>query len=324
MKSMWNDVFNFLRAEGNTQETEKATTSDGNKKMTNQLVMNELAKNFEMKLKEVSFDKIVTFPMSFTVIMNYNDFQLVKDYTPLLAEQAVETFYKIIDKNMTEESICKNLATYWNICFVPCYGDESEMNEEVIYTKPGTIQTLSSVHDTIFKKNNEEEDGEGSQFTVTVSGSSFFGDVNINKEALKNLTLVSKTHFQKSWKRTQAKTESITTSNNKPASISVAKLFAQGKEYSMQSGTHMVSGSAETRSDANIFRVNSDYVMNGHIRIQYIEKDNKFKIAAFSDTTLNGKDMPKSNPSDIRWMDLENDAIIVLAEDVEITFKTLI
>lgn len=323
MSNMWKDVFNFLRAEDNTQEPgQRQVTSGGQPKMTNQVVMNELAKNFEMKLKEVSFDEIVTFPMSFTVIMNDTDYQLVKDYTPLLAEQAVKTFYKVIEKNMTEGRICKNLATYWNICFVPCYGEESEMNGEVIYTKPGMIQTLSSVHDTVLKKDEGEEGG--SQFTVTVSGSAFYGDVNINKEALKNLTLVDKTHFRIPWTPLGSMPVQPTNVAHKPAGITVAKLIGQGLEFSLQSGTYMISGASETRNEHNIFKVNNDYVMKGHVHIQYIEKDNKFKIAAFSDTTLNGEDLPLSKPGDIRWMDLANGATLELAGEVELSFKTLI
>ena len=320
----WNNVFDYLRAEKKeNNQAANGQVSNETGKLTNQGVMNELVNNFEKKLVEVSFDEVVTFPMSFTVIMHNDDFEQVKDYAPLLARQAVKAFYKVIDSHMTENSICENLATYWNICFVPCVGEDSEMNGQAIYVEKGRIQTLSAVHDTVLNKDGTEKKG-GSTFTVTVSGSTFFGEVNINKEALKNLVLVSETHLQIPWNRTPGETEGKAEENGKAAGISVAKIFTQGKVFTMQNGTYMVSGSAETRHEPNIFRVNSDYVMNGHIRIQYIEKDNKFKIAAFFDTTLNGNEMPKSNPSDIRWMDLENDATILLADDVEMTFKTLI
>lgn len=337
--SYFNNIMDFFRAQQNFSDdeaaakpaveknnSEKSATEATSGRMTNQQVMDELVKNFETKLKEVSFDNVVTFPMSFTVIMHDEDFKLVKDYAGLLARQAVSAFYAVIDKYMTEDKICEHLATYWKICFVPCHTETAEMDGEAITVRKGQPMTLSSVFDTVLSPEGEKSDEGstgGSQFTVTVSGSTFYGDVNINHDALKNLTMVTNTHFKFPWEKNKI-ADAKAAPASKPKATSVAKLEAEGKEFYMQKGTYMVSGGAETRNDSNIFCVDNDYVMNGHIRIQHIEKENKFKIAAFAETALNGVAMLLSKPTDIRWMNLENGCIINLADEVEVKFETLV
>lgn len=328
----FNNIFDFFRAQESFKQTETAEKAQNDmpetseeKTMTNQQLMNDLVGSFEKKLQEVSFDNVVTFPMSFTVIMHHEDFNTIKDYAFLLARQSVNAFYNIIDKYTTEDKVCEHLATYWKVCFVPCHAEEGEMDGKAIVVRKGLPVICSSVFDTVLKKDDDPtKDSEGgSHFTVTVSGSTFYGDVNINKDSLKNLTMVNQTHFQFPWEKNKA-TPATAAPNSKPKVNSVAKLEAGGKEFFMNKGAYMISGSAETRTDSNIFCVDNDYVMNGHIRIQYIEKENKFKIAAFSDTALNGVLMPISKPNDIRWMNLEHDSIINLADEVEVKFETLI
>ena len=107
-------------------------------------------------------------------------------------------------------------------------------------------------------------------------------------------------------------------------STAVAKLSCQGKEFSITGDTCLVSGTYETRKDKNIFIVDSEFVENGHIHIQYMKKENKFKIAAFAPTELDGKVLQLNTATDKHWMDLSDGASINLANDVVLTFKKLI
>lgn len=291
--------------------------------MNNQTILNNITRQFERELKANSFEDVVTFPMSFTIILNMKDYYKQKDYTPLIAQKTVEAFYRIIKENMKDGKKCANLATWWNISFVPCETEGVQVNENMIVVEEGKYAICCAVHDKVmdFK---DSEDGSGSQFSVTVGGSTIYGNINFNRERLANLKVVSDTHFNIDWDPDLS--EVVTPSMDKTANLGtpVAKLCCQGKEFNLIKGTYMVSGTTETRKDKNIFVVDSDYVENGHIRIQYIEKDNKFKIAAFGDTKLNDEEMQKSTATDMVWMDLLDNTFISLADDIDLTFRTMI
>ena len=292
--------------------------------LSNDNIMKYIVKHFEKEMNENSFDDLVTFPMTFTVIMNQKDFNRKKDYAPLVAKQTIKKFYESIRKEVENGKSCENLATYWSISFVPCGNQAVEVDENNYAVEEGDIAICCSVHDRIATLS--EQDEIGSQFSVTLGGSEIYGNVNINYNAIKNLNLVGEAHFQFPWDPALPTGQNMKPVQVENPGMNIAKLFNEEYTFNITGGTCEVSGPAETRlniRDLTIFQVNNDYVNNGHIRIQYIKSDNKFKMAAFDYTTLNGMPMETSSKNDIHWVDLTDGARITLADQVTLTFKTL-
>ena len=333
----WKDFLNIWKAEqvqldADGEYTDKDEVKKEKRPLRNKDIQEYIVKHFEHELKENSFEEVVTFPMSFTVVLNQKDFGRRKDYAVTLAKHVVKKFYQTIrnamEKVKSEENmkpVCENLATYWNISFVPCGEEVMEVNENHIQVPEGQMAIFCSVHDRI--ATIDEKNETGSLFSVNVGGSSIFNNVNINFDTIKNLKLVSESHFQFAWDPTLPVGEGGLVRSHEEMVFPVAKLVGEQSEFNILNGTCEVSGMTDTRSDSrelSILKVKSENVIDGHIRIQYLEHENKFKMAAFGITYLNNDRVAISTKNNVFWTDLKDGDIINLGnDDVVFTFKKL-
>ncbi|MBO5016925.1 MAG: hypothetical protein J6C92_14135 [Bacteroidaceae bacterium] len=293
------------------------------KELNNESILEYVAEHFKQQMKKKSFRKVVTFPMSFTIILNKKDYEGFQEYSGVVSKYIIYEFYDIIKKELTEGKVCENLATYWNISFLQCDDEPVEINGKMVQVNEGEYYIFCCVHDKLSE--TVAKGTGGSTISVSKGGSKLYADININMETLNSLKIVGQTHFQMTWDPMMSNvfmsTETPIVEN---VSSAVAKLCCQGKEYMMTGGTYKVSGLDEKQKDKNTFIVDSEFVENGHIMIEYIAEENKFKIAAFAETELNGRDMPISTAGDKKWSDLQDGMTINLAGDVILTFKKLI
>lgn len=321
------DFINKFGAEDSNTEkghAENVAVNDDsqNGTLSNEEVLDCLTAHFKAQLLKRSFKNVITFPMSFTVILNKYDFDEFKDYSGIVSKHAVLSFYEVIKNELTEGRICENLATYWNISFLPCEGEPLAVGNQSVYVKQGKCYICSTVHDQI--TDNVKNAGEGgSTFTISKGGSEVYGNVNINRATLDQLRLVGEAHFQMNWdpRLSSAHISEEKKADEKPETPAVAKLCVQGKEFKLYSGTYIVSGNKETRRDKNIFIVNNPFIKNGHIEIY--EKDKKFKIAAFGPTKVNGTKLNVSTGNDKQYFDLLDNQSINMDDEVVMVFKIL-
>lgn len=293
--------------------------------LRNEDVYNYLVDHFKQQLLCKSFGKVITFPMSFTVVLNEKDFNEFKDYSQVVSEQAIFSFYEVISEAMTVGKVCKNLATYWNICFMPSSDEPVDINDNFIRVERGDHFIFSCVHDTLSSIEKEGTSG-GSTFTVSKGGSRLFENININKEVIKDLRLVNEAHVQMNWESAYIYSRGTMDKSEESvphAGNAVAKLLCNGKEYQIVNGTYVVSGADETRNDPNIFVIDTYFIHCDHLHIQYIEKDKKFKMAAYhGNVMLNDEPVKVSSSSDKIFYDLKDGDSIDVG-DVVITFRTL-
>ena len=332
-KNIFN-ILNWAGPDGNVPEKEKSAAGnspDGmnrKKELSNQDIHDYVTEHFRTQMKKKSLSNALMFPMSFTVILNKADYDEFKGYSQAVSQLIVQTFYKVIkeEQEADENKICMALATYWNISFLRCDDEPMDVNDKMVKVERGRPYICSTVHDKLIEQ--VKDSGEsGSTFTVSQGGSQLYANVNINRETLDTLRLVGETHFQIDWdsqlSTAQVSGESYGSNNsNDPAK---AEIRTQGKVFKMKSGTYIISGNKEARSDKNIFRVNSDFVENGHLQLQYIESEQRFKMAAYADfVTLNDEPVPVSTANDKIYMDLEDgDEISIFNNDVIMNFRTI-
>ena len=309
----------------NRQESGQTASQESPKKLNNQAILEHVRDHFKHEMYEKSFLNVITFPMSFTIILNQNDYDAFKDYSGLVSKYIVRSFYEVVRAAITEgqDKVCENLATYWNFSFLQCEDEPVTVDNKVIHVEEGDYYICSTVHDLLIDQ--VEKSGEsGSTISISKGGSKIYGNININRESLKSLRIVGQTHFQMDWDPGMNEVAMPQQGSASNVSTAVGELNVDGKVYKLTSGTYMVSGLSETRTNSNIIIVNSHYVKPGHVHIQYIEKDNKFKIAAFEETELSGKTMPISSASEKCWVDLNDGADIELAGDTVMVFRALV
>lgn len=305
------------------QELQEETKAVEKKKINNADILEYVTEHFKAEMMDKSFKNVITFPMSFTVILNQRDYDTFKDYSRIVSKHIVLSFYEAIKEVMTEGKVCEPLATYWNISFLQCDDEPLEVNDKIVQVEEGDYYICSTVHDKLTDQVATSKTG-GSTISVSKGGSTLFANVNINKESLDSLRIIDDTHIQMDWDDRMSEVYISGTPATPKVSIAVGKLCSQGKEYMIQGGTTILSGAKETRKDKNIIKVNSVFVQNGHVQIQYMDKEDKFKIAAFAETELNGVPMPVSTSNDKQWKDLQDGMVIDLAGDVTLTFKKMI
>jgi len=284
-------------------------------------VLQYVTAHFRTEMDRKSFCNVVTFPMSFTVILNRKDYDAFKDYSRVVSKHIILAFYDAIKEKLTEGKVVEPLATYWNISFLQCDEEPVTVNQDVVMVNQGEYYICSTVHDKLV--DSLMKSPTGSRIAVSKGGSQLFANVNINRESLDRLRVVGETHIQMDWEPMMSSVHV----RHEPAHLNfcttLAKLSGQGKTFHMTGDSCLISGKYETRKDKNIFIVNSEFVANGHVQIQYMEKERKFRIAAFEYTELNGQEMRLSTGTDKQWMDLVDGATIHMANDVVLSFNKL-
>lgn len=313
--------------------TDKAEVSQGQQKQVPfnlQSIRDEMVSNFRNQLEDNSFDDTVLFPMVCTVILNTKDFHKRREYFYELGANAVNQFYQVI-RSAAEGGgkHCKHMATYWTIEFVECLDGESvEYGQDTIKVDAGKTITLFSV----FDKLGDIKDGNdaGISYSVKYSGCDDFRNLNINQEMLANINIISDTRFHYPWSErmatgsTAAKQQSGQKVRKQPlASFTYMEDF-ESRTYMMYDAQCRISGLDETGREDHICRLATSGVKAGHLNIQYLPYERKFKVMATGETMLNGMPLALSNGTDVVWVDLPDQSEIVLGRSVILKFNKLV
>jgi len=303
------------------QEMNGEESSPQSKRITNADILDYVTAHFENEMNEKSFHNVVTFPMSFTIILNQKDYEGFSDYCRIVSKHIVLNFYRIIKEALAkgEDKVCEPLATYWNISFLQCEEEPLMVDGKIIKVEEGDYYICSCVHDKLTDQVNKNP--AGSMISVSKGGSRLFANVNINQKSLEDLRIVGETHIQMDWDYRMSNVFDRHTPLAHYDKVAPGRLLTGGHVFYMNGGTYRVSGSEETSNDNNVFIVDSAFVENGHIQVEYISKEDKFKMAAFAPTKLNGKQVPLSDANDKQWLDLSDGDSINLADDIILTFR---
>jgi len=328
MSLNWMDFIRIFAVDKNEtasvkQDSSKTVeaTDETVKQITNEDILNYVTAHFEKEMKDKSFHNVVTFPMSFTVILNRKDYERFAEYCRVVSKHIVLNFYRIIKEELAKgkEKVCEPLATYWNVSFLQCDNEPLEVNGCFVQVDEGDYCICSCVYDKLSEQVKNRKGG--STISVSKGGSRLFANVNINPQSLENLRIVNETHIQMDWDRRMSDVFEFHGPVARHHDGSLGRLVGNGYIFRLDKGVYRVSGSEETVRDKNVLIVDSDFVENGHVQLEYIASEDKFKMAAFADTKLNGKPLPLSDAGDKRWIDLNDGDNMNLADDVILTFK---
>ena len=84
-------------------------------------------------------------------------------------------------------------------------------------------------------------------------------------------------------------------------------------EYMMKDADIVVSGSDETRNEASVFKIPSDWVDAPHLRIRFNDSDGKLYLASFGEKTIiNEEEVPRSDINAPQWTELAYNSRIML------------
>ena len=309
------------------EATEKKDKKD--KVLNLQSIRDEMVDNFKFQLEDNSFDNCILFPMVATVILNEKDFEKRREYFYELGANAVEQFYAVIREKMDGHKVFKNMATYWKVEFVKCVNGESvEYGSENVYVKEGRAMTFFSVFDNL---GNIKDDADLQiSYSVKFSDCDDYREMNINRNVLQNIQIISDTQFKYPWDETKI-TSALDfrqgTEVQKPkeavASFAYMENF-QNRTFLMYGNQCRISGISEKGNGDHICRLASAAVKAGHVAVQYFGDEQKFKISTTGETLVNGEAMPISTGTDMVWQDLPDKAEIILARCVILHFNQLV
>ena len=294
-----------------------------------QSIRDEMVSNFEFQMQDNSLDDTVLFPMVCSVVLNSKDFNKRREYFHELGANAVKQFYRVIREAAEAGRCCKNMATYWTVEFVECLEGESvEHGTESIFVPEGKAITLFGVYDRL---GDIKEDGALQiTYSVKYSGNDDFRELNINRDMLENVNIVSDTRFHYPWNAQAAaggkpaSQHQAVTAPKRPLAVFEYMQDFEDRTFTMYGTQCRVSGLDETGRGDDICRLASKSVKAGHLTVQYLPHEQKFKLMATGETMLNDKPMELSTGTDVVWVDLPDQSEIVLGRSVILRFRKLV
>lgn len=275
------------------------------------LTANEIYKyvveKFESSVKELSFASRVVFFHEYIVCFNeedYNQFtQNKKGIFGLIVQESVKRFYEILNHQKQDGKTVAPSANKWVFRFVahPEYlrGDKSLIGKLM----PGSTQQ---------KKENL-------RITFIPRQTGIAETFDVNPELLDGFIFYSDGYYEVAYDSNLLLSDKAVTNNTANVlarfeTIVPDKEYAGKKiEYFMKDKEIYVSGKDETKDQANVFRIPSDWVNTPHLRIRYDDKADKFFLASFGEKTIvNETQIPSSSNNDLKWVHLPLNSRIVL------------
>lgn len=304
------------------KDTAQAVAAEEPRKLNLQLIRDEMVANFTKQLEDSSFDNCVVFPMTLVVILNHRDFERRREYFFELGSNAVGKFYEVIRQAAGGGRRYKNLATYWTVDFIESLDDGVEMDDETIVVPEGQVVTFFSV----FDKLKDVKDGrENISYSVKFSSSDTYHNININRDMLRNINIVTGSHFNYPWDSRLAGRQATGGDNSRlprpVARFTYMQDFGQ-KTFLMQHSKCSISR-AEAGADDSVCCLSTTGIADQHVSVRYFEAEDRFKISCKAETLVNGQPLRLSTGTDMVWDDLPDRAEIILARKVIVNFEKL-
>lgn len=313
--------FDFLKAEG----SKKGGGTAKSDKLTNKVLYEELVQHFVCELDELSVGERMLYPMAFNVLMHPDDYGPREESLPFVLPEVVSRFYKIIESRRAEYANFIPAAKYWFFQFSACELKQVEGKhggERII--EKGRISTVASLMALDMSANTTME--TNTRFSLKPQNSDPSGNNNINMEAIRNLDFKGSSAFTFTFdKELKASSENIIASSNLGNVTGLATLTyslgANNIHYDMRDNLVHISGSGDTRTARTVFKLQNDQIQDSHVQIRYSPAENKFQIAAFGQTRLNGRLLELSEGGTISWSNLPNDSQIFMNGVIAVNFK---
>ena len=295
-------------------------------KLTNKVLFRELTEHFTCQLEELSVGERMLYPMAFNVLMHPEDYEPRKESLPFVLPEVVSEFYRIINRQKVTYPNFNPTAKYWFFQFSSCKLKEVKGKDgENRIIERGKITTTASL--TTFDISTNTTISTNTRFSLKPQNSDPSGNININLDAIRNLDFVGNSAFTFSFdKNLKTDTKNIITNSDMAnlkgwATLTYYSSGANKIHYDMKDYLIHISGCKDTRNTRSILKLENDQISDSHVQIRYLPADNKFQIAAFQKTRLNGKLLELSEGGSIKWCDLANKSQIFMNDAIAVEFK---
>lgn len=293
------------------------------KGLTNQMILEELKKHFERDLMDRSVGDRMLYPMSFNIILHQDDFNARHEDFPFIVPEVVKSFYAIIREQKETYADYTHPANYWNFHFVPCEMETVNFGNMEKEVSGGHVLIWATLFDELDRSHTEVS--ADINVSVCSDQSNVIDRININRDALPRLDMLSDRHFKIGFNPslTYDVRDQRAMGTNPEQLRAIVSYHANNKKYSftMTGDSMRISGRSDQRKDRDIFRLESDLVKETHAEIRYFPDAGRFRLVAFGPAIVDEEEVPVSSGGKLQWTDLSRKSQIIL-EDIFLEFES--
>ncbi len=256
-----------------------------------------IVEKFRDSIGELSFAQRVVFYHEFIISFNAEDYhefmQNKQGIFGLIVQESVKRFYELLREYREQGKTVAPSGSKWVFRLVS-HPDYARGDKGFI----GKLLPDNSV---------QQQDNLRVTFIPRQTGIAQTFDVN--HDVLKGFTYYSEGYYELPYEedlKADAAADKGTVTYARLETIFPEQQFSGRKvEYLMKDEEIIISGKDETRHDAHIFRIPSDWVDVPHLSIRYNKADGKFYLASFGEmTTLNEVLIARSDINMPSWAEL--------------------
>ncbi|WP_462264753.1 hypothetical protein [Mucilaginibacter sp.] len=287
-----------------TNETQaKAKAPAG---LTPEGIYQYIVEKFEESIKQLSFAQRVVFYHEFIISFNAEDYhefmQNKQGIFGLIVQESVNKFYEILRGYREQGKNVVPSGSKWVFRLVshPDYarGDK------------GFIGKLLP--------DNDMQKDDNLRVTFIPRQTGIAQTFDVNHEVLKGFTYYSEGYYELPYED-MLNADAAKGAKPEEGYARLETIFPEQQrsglkmEYLMKDEEIIVSGKEETRHEAHIFRIPTEWVNVPHLRIRFNKADGKFYLASFGEmTTLNENVIERSDVNAPRWTELPVNSRILL------------
>ena len=289
--------------------------------LNNQLFLDILVKQFTEDLEDFSVGDRMLYPMSFNILLHKNDYAQLEMSLPFVLPQVVNSFYRVIEKYSDRYPDFTFPATDWFFQITSC-----EMRPDNIPIEESSPVVLASLLTLDLQKASQMDGELNIRSSYRAVNSEVNRKMNINKDAILSMDIraAGVVTIPPDYRKINAankRTDVGRSSIRKYATLT----YSTGTvdfHYDMKEKSVFISGNADTRNQNNILKLNSNDVIVNHLQIRFLEEEDKFQMAVFAPTRVNGRELELSGEGVLKWYDLSNHSSILLNDSVCVKFET--
>jgi hypothetical protein len=272
--------------------------------LTPDVVYKYIIEKFTDSIRELSFGNRVVFYHEFIISFNAEDYREFVENRQgifgLIAKETVKKFYEILKEHRAVGKTVEPSGSKWVFRLV---------------SHPDYVRGDKGFIGKLLPDNNQKAENLRVTFIPRQTGIAQTFDVN--HDILKGFTYYSDGYMEIPYEEELEYADEKTVNNKVLARLETIipdKQFSGKKvEYLMKEDDIIVSGSDETREDANIFVIPSEWVNSPHLQIKYNKADGKFYLASFGEiTTMNEVAINRSDVNAPVWTELPVNSRLLL------------
>ncbi len=296
--------------------------------LSNQKLLDELVSHFKDQLKVLSVGKKMLYPMSFNVLLHYEDYDSVRQSFPFILPEVVKEFYEVIKQMKNKYPDYTPVAKEWVFQFSSCQlKDVNVADGRTVVVNKGHITTIATLMAVDLRQNNLQV-SNNTHISIKLQDSNVMNNTNVNWGALTNIDIIGDNYFRCKFDPTlNTKEKAVMTNGNSTSSI--IKAYAtltyskdgRNYTYSMTDKRIEISGPGGQSGLSSVLTIDNESVLSPHVHIKYLDDAKKFQIAVYGKTRLNTKELEISQPAMPKWFGLANKSSIFISDSISVFFE---